>query len=227
MADKSTKRTSIKHLQIDKNQSTMLSVIVVAIVVSVFCLVATKSMVTKGLYQRRALHARQKVVSTLKTNYDSAQTLVKQYQNFATADPNILGGSVGGNSNLDGDNPRIVLDSLPSKYDAPALASSVEKVMLGRGITIDSLTITDDPTGNSDLPLQNPIPKPVLFSFGGTTSFGTGALLLQDFEHSIRPFDVNTLELSGTDSVLKVTANMTTYFQPAKSLDLTATQEVK
>jgi hypothetical protein len=224
MADK---KVSVKHLQIDKDQSTMLAVIIAATVLTVFSLIATKSLVSKGLYQRRALSARRQVVATLKSNYGSAQTLDTQYKVFAAQDPNILGGSASGSGNTDGNNPRIILDSLPSKYDAPALASSIEKLVLGRGGTINSLTVTDDPTTNSDAAQAQPTSKPMAFSFDATTNFANATLLLQDFERSIRPFDLNTLQISGTDNALKLTVGMTTYFQPAKSLDLTATKEVK
>jgi hypothetical protein len=221
------KKVSVKHLQIDKSQSTVLGVIVAATVIVVFSLFATKSMITKGLYQKRALHARKDVAATLKDNYAAAQTLFTQYKVFANADPNIIGGTASGGTNLDGSNPVIVLDSLPSVYDAPALATSLEKVMIGRNVTIDSLSVTDDPTTNSDQPQASPQSKAIAFSFEGTTNFAGGTQLLQDFERSIRPFDLNTLEISGTDAQFKMTVGMTTYFQPAKSLDLKATKEVK
>ncbi len=222
------KKVSAKHLQIDKNQSSMMAVIVITVVVVVFSLFATKSMVTKGLYQRRALHARKEVAATLKTNYDSAKTLVSQYKNvFANQNPNILGGSVNGKTNLDGQNAVIVLDALPSKYDAPALATSTEKVLTERGVTINSLTVNDDPSANSDAPQSQPSYKSMTFSFEGSTNFNDASKLFQDFERSIRPFDLNTLEISGSDNKLKLTVGMTTYYQPAKSLDLKATKEVK
>jgi|SRR5579862_1040880 len=221
------KPVSVKHQQLDKSQSTILAVIAGTVVVVIFGLFAIKSEISTGLYQRRALNARHQVADQLKSNYDAAQKLVTQYQVFAAEDPNILGGSISGTGNLDGDNARIVLDALPSKYDAPALATSVEKVMTGRNVTIDSISVTDDPANNSDTPVAQPAPKPISFSFEGNTDYATAASLLQDFERSIRPFDLNTLEIVGSDSNLHLTVGMTTYFQPAKSLDLTATKEVK
>jgi len=221
------KKVSVKHLQIDKSQSTMLAVIAVAVIVVVFGLFATKALISKGAYQRRALHARRQVADTLKSNYASAQTLFTQYTVFAKDDPNVLGGSTTGNGNLDGDNPRIVLDSLPSTYDAPALATSIEKVMTGRNVSIESIKVIDDPTTNSDVAQANPQAKPITFSFSGTTTFQNSMQLMQDFERSIRPFDANTVEIEGTDNDLRLTIGMTTYFQPAKSLDLTPTKEIK
>jgi hypothetical protein len=224
MADK---KVSVKHVQIDKSQSTMLAVIVGAVVISMFGLFATKALISKGVYQRRALHARRQVVDQLKKNYDSAQSLFTQYKVFADQDPNILGGTVDGKSDKDGDNARIVLDALPSTYDAPALATSLEKIMTGRSVAITTLSVTDDPATNSDDPQAQPKYTPIQFSFSGTGNYTSSKQLLQDFERSIRPFDMNTLEINGSDNELKLTASMTTYFQPAKSLNLQATKEVK
>lgn len=220
-------KMSVKHVQIDKSQSTMLAVVALTVVVVVFGLFATKAMVSKGLYQRRALSARREVVGKLKDNYQAAQTLFNQYSVFAKANPNIIDGTIDGQSSQDGDNAKIVLDALPDTYDAPALASSVEKLLLGRTLSIESLEITDDPATYSAQPEAQPQPKTIPFSFTGSATFQTDALLLQDFEKSIRPFDVNTLELDGTDSDLKISVTMTTYYQPATSLDLQATKVVQ
>jgi len=225
MANKA--KTSVKHLQMDKNQSTMLAVIAGAVVVTIFCLFATKALISKGMYQRRALHARNQVVDQLKTNEKAAQTLFTQYKVFASQAPNVLGGSPTGNGNLDGDNQRIVLDALPSTYDAPALATSLEKIISGRSVTINSLTVSDDPSAYPDLALATPRVVPVIFSFEATSDFSRSKQLMLDFERSIRPFDLNTLEIDGTDTNLKMTVGMTTYYQAARSLDLKPTKEVK
>jgi hypothetical protein len=148
------KKVSVKHLQINKSQSNMLIVIALTVAFVIFGLFATKALISKGLYQRRALHAQRDVVSQLKTNYNNAQTLFTQYKVFANGDPNVLDGHLTGTANNDGDNAKIVLDALPSTYDAPALATSL-------------------------------------------------------------------------DNIMQMSVEMTTYYQPAKSLDLAATKEVK
>jgi hypothetical protein len=222
------KKTSIKHIQMDKNQSTMLGVIAIAVAVTIFSLFATKSLVSKGLYQRRVLQAQHKVVSQLKDNEKAATTLFSQYSSaFAGQNPNMLGGTLTGAGNLDGDNPRLVLDALPSTYDAPALATSLEKVITGRSVAIKSITVTDDSNAYPDQPQASPKPQAVAFSFEGGSNYQQAKQLLQDFERSIRPFDLNTLQIEGTDNSMKLTVGMTTYYQPARSLNLQPTQEVK
>ncbi|HSW78818.1 MAG TPA: hypothetical protein VLF88_02270 [Candidatus Babeliales bacterium] len=221
------KKTSIKHIQIDKSQTSILIVIALATAVTIFCLFGTKALISKGLYQRRALHARREAVDQLKSNYESAKKLFNQYKVFADADPNVLGGSKSGSANNDGNNSRIVLDSLPSKYDAPALATSLEKIMTMQNVTISSLNITDDPAGNSDQAQASPQPKVIAFSFAAGTNLNGAVQLLQKFEQSIRPFDIYNIQISGSDNAMTLTAQANTYFQPAKNLDLSATKEVK
>ncbi|HET7827646.1 MAG TPA: hypothetical protein VFK97_02155 [Candidatus Saccharimonadales bacterium] len=231
MADKptqKTKKTSVKHLQIDKNKSTMLAVVAVSVVITIFSLVAARALISKGLYQRRVLAAQHKVVKELKDNLAAANTLFTQYSSaFAGQDPNMLGGSLNGTGNLDGDNPRLTLDALPSTYDAPALATSLEKIITGRSLTISSISVTDNPSTYSNQAEPNPKPSPVTFQFNASGNYQQAQQLLQDFERSIRPFDLNTLEIDGTDQTMQLTVGMTTYYQPTTSLNLQATQEVK
>lgn len=225
---KDTKKTSVKHLQIDKSQSTVLAVVAVSVVVTIFSLFAAKALISKGLYQRRVLSAQHKVVSQLKSNITAANTLFTQYSSaFAGQDPNMLGGSLNGTGNLDGDNPRLTLDALPSTYDAPALATSLEKIITGRSMTISSINVTDDPATYPDQPQATPTPTSVTFQFEASGTYQQAQQLLQDFERSIRPFDLNTLQISGTDQDMQLTVSMTTYYQPAKSLNLQATKVVK
>lgn len=218
---------SIKHLQINKSQTKILVVIGITTAVVIFCLFATKALISKGMYQNRALSARRAAASQLQSNYNSAQTLFTQYQSFAQQNPNVLGGNATGSGALDGDNARIVLDALPSNYDAPALGSSIEKILIQQGIAINSLSIIDDPSANSDAAEANPQPKVITFTFAGSTTYAGLGQLLQAFEHSIRPFDVYNLGISGTDTNLGFSISVNTYYQPPKSLDLSTFKDVK
>jgi hypothetical protein len=218
---------SVKHLQIDKAKSRMLIVIAVAAALSVFSLYTTKLMISKANYQRKAINEKHKVVKQLKDNISASSSLINQYKLFADQNPNVLGGSVTGSGPLDGDNGRITLDALPSKYDAPALATSIEKILLDRGVAIQSIDIIDDQASNPDQPSAKPEPAPLTFSFEAGSDYKNSQLLIKDFERSIRPFDVTSLELTGTDTSLRVKAGVTTYYQAPKSLSLTITKEVK
>jgi hypothetical protein len=220
-------KASIKHLQIDKDQTTILVVIAITTAVAVFGLFGIKALVSKGLYQKRALHARRDVADKLKSNFSDATTLFTQYKVFAEQQPNLLGGQAKGNGSQDGDNARLVLDSLPSKYDAPALASSIEKVLTDQNFKFTRLSVEDDPAANPDTPETKPTEKTITFTFAGSTTYGGAVKVLQAFERSIRPFDITNLQITGTDQALQITANVNTYYQPAKILNLSPTKEVK
>lgn len=222
-----SEKTSIKHLLIDKANSTMLAVVAVAAFVTVFSLFATKYMIEKANYQRRAINAKHKVLDQVKANITASQSLITQYKVFAKENPNVLGGTIDGKSNLDGDNARVTLDALPSKYDAPALASSIEKLLLGRNVAIGGIDVKDDQSANPDQAQAQPTTMPANFSFEASSSYATIQQLIQDFERSTRPFDITSLEISGTDANLRVKASAITYYQPAKSLKLSVTKEVK
>ena len=86
--------TGKTRLEIDKDQSTMILVIAVATIVTVFCLVSTKALFSQAAYQRRVVNARHSAENQLKTNIQNATTLADQYKNVfeGTAALNAIGG---------------------------------------------------------------------------------------------------------------------------------------
>lgn len=219
--------SSGKYLQLSKAQQQMLAIIAVAMVVCVFSLVGFKTMLAKGNYQRKVLNEKHKVIAQLETNLTNVKNLATQYQTFTSANPNVLGGNATGNGNRDGSNAQIAIDSLPTKYNTPALASSLEKLLTADAASIHSIKVQDNPTGNSDIAVVQPGARIIPFSFEAGTSFSSAKQIFLDFERSIRPFDVTKVELSGSDQVLLVSTSMNTYYQPAQSLDLNSTKEVQ
>lgn len=216
-----------KHAELNKAQTTMLGVVAGSVVIVIFCLFGIKAMISKGAYQQRVLSAKNQVVKQLQANYTAAQALSKTYQTFASADPNILGGKVTGSGGTDGNNAQIVLDALPSTYDAPALASTVEKILGNHGVDIQSINVTDDSANNPNTPVAQPSPVTMSFSFAGTSDYNTDKKVMQDFEKSIRPFDVSTLELSGSDGQLQMTLTMNSYYQQSQAVNLNVKKVVK
>jgi hypothetical protein len=214
---------SIKHIQVNKANNHLAIIVAAAVVVSVFCLVSTKSLLSQANYQRKVISAKHKAADQLKTNVVAANQLINQYKVFKDENPNIVGGIGGtnpGDGPLDGDNARIVLDALPSQYDFPALISSLEKVLGADSVSIQGVSGTDlgqptDSTTGTSTPIDMTFSIDVISSYGGVQK------VIADFERSIRPIDINTLELSGTQDTMHVTINATTYYQPATTLSVT------
>ncbi len=219
---------SAKHVLVDKAQRTMLISISIATIVVVFCLVAFKSLWSEAGYQNKIIKMKKEASVQYKENIDAVDKLVSQYNVFNNEDTNILGGSRTGAGELDGANGRIVLDALPSKYDFPALTSSLEKILLTRKATIESITGFDDESAQSTAAQSTPTSTstPITFTLGTSTSYAGSRDIINDLQRSIRPFVIQQLQLSGKDAEMSMTITAETYYQPTKSLGVTF-KEVK
>ncbi len=133
-------RISAKRLAIDKANSTVLIAVGIACFVVVLCSVAGKSLIDQMRYQSKVIGQKEDTLVLSKKNEKAAEQLKTSYQEFASRKENVLGGNSSGTADRDGDNARIVLDALPSKYDFPALTTSLEKLLTGNGFKLDSIT---------------------------------------------------------------------------------------
>lgn len=224
-------KISTKHLQIDKAQSTIVLVIALATVVTVFCLVSSKALLSQAAYQRKVLSETNQTKDKLEANIKAADSLVDNYNNvfIGNAPSNVIGGrntDDAGAKPPDGTNSRIVLDALPTSYDFPALVTSVASILSNANMSSPNIAGTDQSTEVSSAPLADPQPVPINISVSGSSSYASVQQLVKDFERSIRPFDVMSITLSGGESQMQVNMNMNTYFQPAKDLSVVE-KEVK
>lgn len=222
-------KINMQPLNLDKAETKMILTVTVGAVVSVFCLVSAKALWSQAAYQRHVVNAKHETVNQLKSNLENIETLKTQYETFNKANPNIIGGKNVTDQNAvppDGDNSRIVLNALPSKYDFPALISSVTYVLNANRITNPGIAGSDLADSVDNAAQANPQPVEIPLVISGLSSYGGAQNLIKDFERSIRPFDVTKVQLSGTSASLSITASLTTYFQPGKILS-TGTKEVK
>ena len=220
-----------KHVQIDRTQSTMLAIIIAASVVTIFCLMSAKALLSQAAYQRRVTNANHAAVKQLQANVTAAKELVTQYnQVFEGTNPsNIIGGKNDKSANAvppNGDNARIVLDALPSKYDFPALLTSVTKLLVNNGISTAQVTGTDESASINNDASANPKPVQMQLIISGTGSYQSVQNFIKDLERSIRPFDVVSLQISGPQDNLSFSLTVNTYYQPAKTLNI-VTKEIK
>src|SRR6185295_4516028 len=108
---------SSKRVQVDKAQTTLFLIVAGAALITVFGLVASKSYFSEAAYLNRVAGEKQTALDQLKANKNAVTELVQKYNDFAAKDTNIISGSKAGTGPRDGDNPRLILDALPSKYD--------------------------------------------------------------------------------------------------------------
>lgn len=211
-----------KRLLIDKSNSTIVAVTAIAAFVVIFCLVASKSLISQELYQGRVISKKKEALSQLKTDISATQTLVSSYEAFVSPTTNLLGGDPNGSGSQDGNNAKIVLDALPSAYDFPALTTSLGAIVSQQGLKVNGITGTDDEIAQqSNLASGSPQPVPMPFTINVEGSYSQIQALVSEFEHSIRPFQIQTLALSGDQGDISAQITAQTYYQPQKTLNIT------
>lgn len=222
---------SAKSLQIDKAQQKMLGIVVAATVVTIFCLTGAKVLVGKAMYQQRVISARNSSAKQLTADVADAKTLSTQYNDVFIGNDavNIIGGNASGGttgSSQDGDNGKIVLDALPTTYDFPALLTSLSNMLNSDGVGAQSIGGTDQSTTVSSEPTYNPQTQQIDLNISATSTYDGANRLLKDLERSIRPFDVTHVALSGDQKDMVISLDLTTYYQPAKTLTIPS-KEIK
>lgn len=227
MAVQDSKQHSIKHALIGKDNTVMFASIAGAVFIVVFCLFVAKSLLDQSSYNSKVISKKREALNTLKDNRKEAEKLRDSYVSFATEPINIIGGSPAGTGPKDGDNAKLVLDSLPYELDFPALSSSIEKILLDGGYTIQAIGGDDKgSTGNSKLSVSSGGPIEVEFPLGINTSIEGAMNLLQTLELSIRPFQITTLSLDGNGNNLDVSINMKTFYKPQTTFQI-GTETIK
>jgi cell division protein FtsL len=217
----SPKTSKNKRLLIDKANATMLIFIGVAAFLLVFAIFSAKALLSQSSYQSKVIKEKQKAFKQLQINTKNVDSLVASYGSFASESQNVLGGNPTGSGPRDGDNPRIVLDALPSKYDYPGLISSIEKVLKEGGYKIESYGGSDDEINQQNAKVDKPTPIEMPFPITVNTSFEGAQLFLTTLERSIRPIYVNKLTLTAAQGKIVVSISAKTYYQPEKVLKIT------
>jgi len=214
-------QVSLKRIGVDKTNSRIVLITAISAFVAVFCIVASVSLFGTLLYQNKVIGVKKTAVKQLQTNLTARDSLVTSYKAFIATPQNIIGGSSTGAAANDGNNAKIVLDALPSKYDFPALATSLEKLATTQGVSIKSLGGTDDEvaqdtgSGNSTQPIAVP------FEMTVTGNYDSIKNLVTAMEKSIRPIQVLKTEISGDQQELSLTLSAQTFYQPEKALNIT------
>jgi hypothetical protein len=216
-------RISIKRNLIDKANTAIVAATASAGFVVVFSLVASFTLIGQMRYQSHVIAAKKLAVTQLKSDVSATNSLVTSYKSFIGTPQNLIGGNPTQSSTgaQDGDNAKIVLDALPSSYDFPALATSLEKVLGSQNVNIQSINGVDDEIAqNSNQSSTTPTPIAIPFQFAVSGNYASIQNVPKALEASIRPIQVQTIELTGDQSNLTLSVTAQTFYQPAKDLKI-------
>lgn len=213
---------SVKRIAIDKANTTLIVIITATIFVVVFSLVATKALYSQMRYQSRVIGKKETTLRQIEDNTKKVEKLNTAYKEFSSEITNSIGGNPKGAGDRDGENARIILDALPSKYDYPALITSLNKLAQTAGYQLTNITGTDDELNQSEnQSSSSPTPIEVPFSLEATIVQTDGVKFLQLFEKSIRPIEILKLTVTSSEGNLDIIVEAKTYFQPEKKLNVT------
>lgn len=203
--DSTKPKTETSFKSINKEITDVLTVLALPIFVIALSTVAIRYFMSLRSYNSKVITVSEQARDTATTNLDAVESLKKSLSDLESGDF----GS------------REVLDALPSKYDYLAMATSIEKIVLQNGLTMNSFSSTDE-SDSVEQEAANPTPEIMEFSLGATGSYDEIQNLIDSFEKSIRPIQINSIKLSGEGaSSMTVSINAFTYFQLSESLDIT------
>ncbi len=228
---------STKRLLIEKANSTIVIIVGVAAFVTAFSLVSCRSLLAKRSYQARVINAQETARDQLRENLEAVDSLEASYKEFAARPENIIAGNTTGTGERDGDNAKLVLDALPSKYDFPALIASIEKIVADRNYRIQSISGTDEEVGQSggsssssasstspaaSTTAQTPgAPVPMPFQLTAEGQYGAMIELLAVFQRSIRPLYAQSLIFrAGNPGTVEMSYEGNSFYLPEKTLQI-------
>lgn len=212
---------STKRIQINQANTQIVILVAVAAFIATFSLVASQSLLSKRSYQNKVIAKKEKAVQQLIDNKAAVTSLATAYKEFMDRPQNIIGGNPAGSGDRDGDNSKIILDALPSKYDFPAVTSSIEKIVAQEGIKLESIAGADDEVAQKAGNKSHAEPVEIPFDFSAVAVYGSMQGLLRNLELSIRPFEIVKISFKGSDAETTMAVTAKTYYLPAKSLSIT------
>ena len=202
---------SVKRELVNKSNSNMLITIGIAGAVLGFSLVASYTLIKQMSYRSKVISERAKAEKQLKANVKAAENLKSSYDEFNNAPESVIGTA--------DKNAKVVLDALPSKYDFPALATSIQKIMEVSGLSNISITGQDsEATAEQESTAPKLVEIPLTLS--GTGTYDKAQELVKNLARSIRPFKIVKISVSGEDANLNISIEGITYYQPKKKLDI-------
>jgi hypothetical protein len=218
-----------KRQQIENASRSMFIWVAIASIAVSVCIVTAQFLFQKWTYNNRVLNAKYKAADQLKKNIVNS----KQLQDAVNA--LVSNGDLASvKTNTDDPNTKSVLDALPSKFDATALATSFQQAILSRsGVTVEGINVPSDQgvsttaTGGAAATAagttpsaSSATPQEMKFDLTVSGSYDKIRNLLLDLERTIRPIKITSVDLNGDDANMTATVTGVTYYQPSKSASI-------
>ncbi len=208
-----------KRQQINKANKMVFAWIVAASLVVGICGVAAQFLIRQLMFNNTIYGVLAETSSTLDKNiqaYDGLKNSVVKL----VADSNLNALKKGENSTA----LQVIIDALPTEENRSALATSMQNEVLGpAGVTIDSFSVSSDESSlgiAASAGAAGTEASSFQFTFSITGTYAQIQQAIKNMERSIRPITVQSIDVQGTSDKLSVNISATTYYQPAKDIQL-------
>lgn len=212
-----------KRQEIDKTRKQLFVWVAVASAAVVVCITVGINLFHQIQYQSKVNGELGKTEKTMKNNVTNSKKVIQAVDKLRTNE------ALASVNKPDGSNVfQVVLDAMPTSNDAVALSSSIQSKILepSTGVTINSINVESTGTGDtgestsddasssssSSSDASFPTAQSINFTVSMTGSSEQIDNALKNIEKTIRPIDINSINIQGTDSKLEVTLNCTTYY---------------
>ncbi len=199
-----------KRQEISSSNRTMLLWVVAASIAISFLLVATQFLYQQFTYNAKVLGLKNKAASVLVQNISNVADLKKEFNLLDTEGSKV--------------SSRKVLNALPSQLDPSAFGTSIQQVVAPKsGVSLEAVNIDHsvlDATDAAPATVTTPTPQELKATIAVSGTYEQVASFVRNLELVIRPIKFNKLGLTGSDSNTRATLEVTTYYQPKKTVEV-------
>lgn len=186
-----------------------------------FTAISAYKLIGQIAYQNKVLSAKKTALNQLDANLAARDDLVDAYKVFNSGGQNAIGGNPTGTSDRDGDNAKIMLDALPSIYDFPRLATSIEALAVSQGVVITSMTGVDDQvTQSQQTGSAQPQAVAMPFTVAVEGPYAQVQSFVRSLELSIRPIKVTAASFTSSDGNVTAAITAESQYQPARKFQV-------
>jgi len=197
-----------KREQLSRASSTVFIAAAVAAVVVMFSLMSGKFLWNKKSYNDRVITAKTKSRDAIETNVTNIDKLTQQFPSLESTPTT---------------NATTILHALPPVYDYASLVTSLNSIAVTSGVKFNGSSGQDSSADAlTSAPASTPIEIPITMQVTG--SYVSIKNFMSNMEKSIRPIHVTNVTFSGNNESLDAQIQAVTYYQPARSLDVTKTE---
>lgn len=194
-----------KREQLERANSTMFAAVAIGAVIVMFSIISARFMWNKKSYNDRVIVAKTKARDAITSNATNLDKLTEQFSSI---------------ENSASTNATTILHALPPVYDYASLTASINSIAVTSGVKLSGGVGED---GSADAlsvsPVSQPVETPITLQVSG--SYDAIKKFMTNLEKSIRPIQVNSAAFSGTNETLEAQIQGVTYYQPARSFDVT------